>query len=132
MKACIFMLVLFIVSWSAPAQAVPAATQNRIIYGIASFYSKSLEGTATATGETFRHKSYTGASNNFKLGTWLRVTNLRNGKSVIIRVNDRMHKRMEKKGRVVDLTRAAAIELDFIKRGITRVKVEVVPEGTVE
>ena len=74
----------------------------------------------------------TGASNNFKLNTWVRVTNLRNDKSVIVRINDRMHKKMAKKGRVVDLTRSAAKKLGFLSRGLTKVVVEAVPEGTEE
>ena len=53
-----------------------------------------------------------------------------NGKSVVLKINDRMHPRMQKKGRVVDLSRLAAQKLDFIKKGLTNVKVEVVEEGT--
>jgi len=131
MKTCICMLAFLLFSTRLMAQADSLA-KSHVMYGIASFYSKSLEGTSTATGETFRHKEYTGASNNYKLGTWVRVTNIRNGKSVIVRINDRMHKSMSKKGRVIDLTRSAASELDFIKRGLTRVKVEIVPENAIE
>lgn len=112
-----------------------AATQQKkpnIKYGIASFYSKSLDGTKTSTGETFRHANFTAASNGFKLNTWVRVTNLRNGKSIIVRINDRMHKTMALNGRIVDLSIAGAQKLDFIKRGIVRVKVEEVPPGTTE
>ncbi|GGH82907.1 rare lipoprotein A (peptidoglycan hydrolase) [Filimonas zeae] len=105
---------------------------EKVAYGIASFYSKSLEGTKTATGETFRHAKFTAASNHFRLGTWVRVINLRNGKSAIVRINDRMHKKMALRGRVVDLSYAAAEKLSFIKSGIVRVKVVAVPEGTTE
>lgn len=94
-------------------------------FGMASFYSKNLEGTKTATGETFRHDYLTAASNNFKLNAWVRVTNLSNGKDVIVRINDRMHPTMAKKGRLVDLTIAAAKEIGLSsKKGITKVKVE--------
>lgn len=99
-------------------------TNKKTVIGTASFYSKSLHGTKTATGVRFSNKKYTAASNNFKLNTWVRVTNLRNNKSVIVKINDRMHKKMAKKGRVVDLSRIAASELGFIKRGLTKVKVE--------
>lgn len=108
------------------------AADEKVAYGIASFYSKSLEGTKTATGETFRHAKFTAASNHFRLGTLVRVINLRNGKSVIVRINDRMHKKMALRGRVVDLSYAAAEKLSFIKSGIVRVKVVAVPEGTIE
>lgn len=100
----------------------------KFYYGIASFYSKSLEGSETSTQERFRHSKFTCASNRFKLNTWLRVTNISNNKSIIVRVNDRMHPRMDKKGRIVDLSIAGATKLDFIKRGVTKVKVEVVPK----
>lgn len=96
----------------------------KVIIGIASFYSKNLDGTKTATGEYYRNSKLTAASNNYKLNTWVKVTNLSNDKFVIVRINDRMHPRMAKRGRVVDLSRTAANELDFMKKGLTRVRVE--------
>jgi rare lipoprotein A len=101
------------------------------VTGIASFYSTNLDGTKTATGERYRNNKLSAASNHFDLNTWVRVTNLRNNKSVILRINDRMHPRMKAKGRVVDLSRVAAKKLDFIDSGLTRVKVEPVEKGTV-
>jgi rare lipoprotein A len=56
------------------------------------------------------------------LGTWIKVTNLRNGKSIIVKTNDRLHPRMK---RVVDLSRSAAQKIGYIGYGLTRVKVEV-------
>ncbi|BAV08464.1 rare lipoprotein A [Filimonas lacunae] len=135
-------MVCTIHAWSSPdttaAARQPEGSQKKdndkenVVYGVASFYSKSLEGTKTSTGETFRHQKMTAASNNFKLGTWVRVTNLRNDKTVIVRINDRMHKKMAKKGRVVDLSYSAAKKLAFISRGVVKVKVEAVPKGTEE
>lgn len=107
-------------------------TGVKTVKGIASFYSKNLDGTKTATGEIFRNSKLTAASNSFKLNTWVRVTNLRNDKSVIVRINDRMHPRMAKKGRVVDLSRAAAKQLDFLKKGLTKVKIEAVDKNNVD
>ena len=72
---------------------------NRIT-GIASFYSKSLNGTLTSTGETFSNRKLTAACNLFKLNTIVRVTNLRTGSNVLVRVNDRMHPKMLQKGRI--------------------------------
>lgn len=95
-------------------------------YGAASFYSKNLEGTLTSTGEIFRHNKLTAASNNYKLNTWLKVTNISNGKSIVVRVNDRMHPRMARKGRIVDLSYLGAKKLGFVNKGITKVKVQVV------
>ena len=106
------------------------STKTKYYYGTASFYSRSLEGTKTSNDEVFRHSKLTAASNKFKLGTWLRVTNISNEKSIIVRVNDRMHPKMARKGRIVDLSRTGAKKLDFINKGITRVKVEIVPAET--
>ncbi|MDD2791604.1 MAG: septal ring lytic transglycosylase RlpA family protein [Sediminibacterium sp.] len=99
---------------------------GKVIIGIASYYSARLDGTKTSTGEIYRNKKFTGASNNLKLNTWVRVTNLRNGKTVVVRINDRMHPNMKKKGRVIDLSRVAAQKLDFMARGLTKVKLEVI------
>lgn len=101
-----------------------AVTSGKIKFGIASFYSRSLEGSETATGETFHHANMTAASNFFKLNTWVKVTNLNNGRSIIVRINDRMAERMAKKGRVVDLTKTGASKLNFVNSGIVKVKVE--------
>jgi rare lipoprotein A (peptidoglycan hydrolase) len=110
----------------------PIKNDEDALMGIASFYSFNLDGTETATGETYRNNKMSAASNDFDLNTWVRVTNLANNRSVILRINDRMHPRMQRKGRVVDLSRVAAKKLDFIKNGLTKVKVEIVPKGTME
>jgi rare lipoprotein A (peptidoglycan hydrolase) len=99
---------------------------GKVVKGIASFYSANLDGTKTATGEIFRNSKFTGASNNLKLNTWVKVTNLKNGKTVVVRINDRMHPNMKKKGRVIDLSRAAAKKLDFMESGLTKVRLDVI------
>jgi len=96
------------------------------IKGVASFYSVSLDGTLTATGEKFRNEKLTAASNNLPLNTWVLVTNTKNGKTVVLRINDRMHPRMAKKGRVVDVSVRVARKLDFVEAGLTKVKVETI------
>lgn len=124
------MIVVFVLHTTLHAQnsidSVVSLPKPKTVIGVASFYSKSLDGTKTATGETFKNSNMTAASNNFKLNSWVKVTNLRNDKFVIVRINDRMHKKMARRGRVVDLSRMAAKELGFLKRGITKVKVETV------
>ncbi|HEY5968112.1 MAG TPA: septal ring lytic transglycosylase RlpA family protein [Chitinophagaceae bacterium] len=95
----------------------------RLLYGTASYYSNSFNGKKTANGEIYSHKKMTAACNVLPLGTWIRVTNLRNGKSVVVKTNDRLHTRMK---RVVDLSREAADKLGFVKSGLTRVRVEVI------
>jgi peptidoglycan lytic transglycosylase len=97
------------------------ASSSKVLYGTASFYSNSFNGKQTANGEIFSQKKFTGASNFLPLDTWVRVTNLKNGKSVVVKVTDRMHKRMK---RVIDLSRVAASQLSYIGDGLTKVKIE--------
>ena len=97
-------------------------TTTRILYGQASFYAAKFTGRQTATGEIFNHGNLTAACNVLPLGTWIKITNLRNGKSLVVRTNDRLH---PKTRRIVDLTRTGAQKLGYIKSGLTRVKVEV-------
>ena len=91
--------------------------------GYAAFYSASLEGHKTACGGTYSSDKLTAAHPRLPCGTKLRVTNLRNGKTVRVTVND--HGPVSR-NRVIDLSYAAARSLDFIKQGTTLVKVEVV------
>lgn len=98
------------------------AKESKVMYGLASFYSKKFHGRRTANGEIFNVNKMTCACNKVPLGTWLRVTNLKNGRSIVVKSNDRLHPRMK---RLVDLTPAGARELNFIKAGLTRVKVEI-------
>ena len=98
-------------------------SKPKLLYGTASYYSNSFNGRKTANGEIYSHKKMTAACNVLPLGTWIKVTNLQNGKSVIVKTNDRLHTRMK---RVVDLSRKAADKLDYVKSGLTRVRVEVI------
>lgn len=88
--------------------------------GVASFYHNRFEGRKTATGEIFDNDKYTAASNHFKLGTYVKVTNQSNGKIVYVKVNDRMGH----PNRMIDLAEIAAHDLKFIRRGTAKVKIE--------
>lgn len=99
-----------------------ATGKSKIQYGLASFYSNKFNGRKTASGEIFSQQKLTAAHNTLPLGTYVRVTNLRNGKTVVVKINDRLHHRNK---RVIDLSRAAATKLGFLKSGLTRVKIEV-------
>ena len=101
--------------------------EPRVYYGIASYYAEKFNGRPTANGEIYSSQKLTAACNVLPLGTWIRVTNLKNNKSVIVKTTDRLHARMK---RVVDLSRAAAEKLGYIKRGLTQVKVEVIEKGS--
>jgi rare lipoprotein A len=103
---------------------VDSKKSNNIIIGLATYYAQKFEGGLTATGEIFRHSKLTAASNIFALNTWVKVTNILTGKSIIVRINDRMHPSMTKKGRVLDLTMTAAKQLHIVNKGIAKVKIE--------
>lgn len=94
--------------------------------GYASFYHDKFEGRRTASGEKFRQKKMTCAHRTLPFGTKLLVTNLANDKTVTVTVNDRGP---YAKGRIIDLTRAAAKKLDFIQSGHTRVEIEIVDDS---
>ena len=94
----------------------------RIYYGTASYYADQFIGRLTASGEPYDHVHATAACNILPLGTWIRVTNISNRKSVIVKVNDRLHPRMK---RLVDLSRGSAEVLGYTKKGLTQVRVEV-------
>lgn len=93
--------------------------------GKASFYAKNLSGRKTASGERLHKDSLTCAHRSYPFGTLLRVTNVLNGRKVIVRVNDRgpFHK-----GRIIDLSWGAAKELGMIAQGIASVTVEKMDE----
>lgn len=91
--------------------------------GKASFYAEQHHGRKTASGEVFNMNSMTAASNIHPLGTKLRVTNVKNNKSVIVKVNDRGG--FSKYGRLLDLSKGAFSQIASIKQGIITVMVEV-------
>lgn len=103
-------------------KASPSHASKRVLYGTASFYADKFNGRQTANGEIFRQDKLTCACNVLPFGTWIRVSNVHNGKSVVVKVNDRLHPKMR---RVVDLTKASAMLLGYKSLGIVRVKVEV-------
>ena len=122
------LLLVFLTVTAVSAQVRPAGNAGRgkhtgVQYGTASYYANKFQGRPTANGELYDKNKMTCAHNSLLLGTWLKVTNLRNGKHVIVRITDRLH---HKNKRLVDLSRIAASKLGYLKRGLTRVKVEVV------
>lgn len=100
---------------------------TKTLFGQASFYSQKFEGRKTAIGQIFTHKKFTAACNTLPLGTYVKVTNLKNGKTVVVQTNDRLHK---KTTRLIDLTMAGAKRLGFVSAGVTRVKLEVLDNKT--
>lgn len=94
--------------------------------GLASWYGGKHHGGPTASGERFNMRDLTAAHRRLSFGTRVRVTNLRNGKSVTVRINDRGP---YSRGRIIDLSWAAAREIDMIEAGVVKVRLEVLARG---
>lgn len=94
--------------------------------GLASYYHERFHGRKSSSGRVHDADELVAAHRTYPFGTFLRVTNLANMKYVIVCVTDRGPRR---KSRIIDVSEKAAERLDFIKKGITRVRVEVVPCG---
>ena len=111
-----FLLLLLVVSIHATAQEV----------GMASYYHDYFQGKRTASGELYDQRKMTAAHKSLPIGTLVKVTNLENEKSVIVRINDRGP---YVRTRVIDLSKLAAIQLGFVQKGSTQVSVEVLDDG---
>jgi rare lipoprotein A len=121
LTAAVFFIIPAAVAQKADTGS-KATKSKRVLYGMASFYSNKFNGRKTSSGEIFNQNKLTCACNVLPLGTWIKVTNLRNGRTVIVKTNDRLHPRMK---RIIDLSKAAAVKLGYVSSGLTRVKVEV-------
>lgn len=98
---------------------LPCTAQHQ--KGKASYYSKRATGARTASGERLHHDSLTCAHRSYPFGTMLKVTNLSNNKTVVVKVTDRGP---YGRGRIIDLSWAAAQELGMLAQGVASVKVE--------
>jgi len=96
--------------------------------GLASYYAEEFNGRLTANGETFDMNALTAAHRSFPFGTLLRITNVENGKSVVVRVNDRGP---FVEGRIIDLSLGAAKAVDMIQHGTALVKIDILELGPV-
>ncbi|MFZ4620932.1 MAG: septal ring lytic transglycosylase RlpA family protein [Bacteroidota bacterium] len=110
---------------SRPAVASPNG--KAISYeGIASYYAHDFHGKKTANGEIYDMHGFTAAHRSFPFGTKVRVTNTENGRSCVVRVNDRGPFKLE---RIMDLSLGAAESLEMMKAGTASVKLEVLEWG---
>ncbi|GAO43279.1 septal ring lytic transglycosylase RlpA family protein [Flavihumibacter petaseus] len=110
-----------------PTRKKRKANTAKVQYGTASYYASKFNGRKTASGEIYDSQRMTAAHNGLPLGTWIKVTNMRNKRTVIVRINDRLHYRNP---RLVDLSRAAAKKLGYTGHGLAKVKVEVLGKKT--
>ena len=108
---------------------VPAENPHYRAEGVASWYGRDFHGRLTANGEVYDMHSISAAHTTLPLPSYVRVTNLNNGRSIVVRVNDRGPYHRD---RVIDLSIGTAKALDFYHRGIARVRVEYVGRAPIE
>lgn len=119
-RACL--MLFFALSLSACSSLNSKSTAGDRQSGIASYYHDSLHGNRTANGEVFNQQALTAAHRKLQFGTKVRVTNTANGKSVIVRINDRGP---FVGGRIIDLSKAAFRRIGDTGLGLLQVEVEV-------
>jgi rare lipoprotein A len=118
-----FSLTLAIAWLLVFASPVQSASVGDTATGIAAYYSNVFHGRRTASGERYDKNAYTAAHKRLLFGTRVRVTNLENGKSVVLKINDRGPRTQN---RIIDVSRRAALDLGFIRKGLTEVQLEVI------
>ena len=106
--------------------AAPTAPVRPVRMGQASWYGPGFSGKKTASGDVFDEEKFTAAHKTIPLGSRAKVTNLANGKSVEVEINDRGP---FVEGRIIDLSQAAAQALGIIDRGTAKVRIDVLPDG---
>jgi rare lipoprotein A len=97
---------------------------DSVTTGVASYYANKFEGRKTSSGELFRQDSLTAAHKTLPFGTLVKVTNLSNDSTVVVKINDRLPK---SSSRSIDLSLRAAKQLNFVRKGLTQVRIEVLP-----
>ena len=111
---------------STKSKVRPKGTSRKVLKGVSSYYAEDFHGKLTANGEVYDMYGLTAAHKTLPLNTICRVTNIKNGKSLILRINDRGP---YVKGRILDCSYGAAKKLGFIGQGTTDVKIEVIEWG---
>src|SRR6266705_3400434 len=113
---------------SPPFTSREAPTESTVhqMRGIASYYSEEFQGHKTSSGETYDMNAFTAAHRTLPFNTRVRVTNLENKKSVVVRVNDRGP---FKDDRVIDVSLSAARKLGLMEKGTALVRLEVIDRG---
>ena len=110
-----------------PTLKTSSNVKNRkVMTGVSSFYAEDFHGKLTANGEVYDMYGLTAAHKTLPLNTIVRVTNIENNKSLILRINDRGP---YVKGRILDCSYGAAKKLEFVNQGTTKVKIEVIEWG---
>lgn len=111
--------------YSAVKPARPDLSQYDVV-GVASWYGRPYHGRRTASGEIYNMNQLTAAHPTLPFGTRVLVTNLENGRTVVVTINDRGP---FKPNRIIDVSRKAATQLGFVSQGLTRVRVVASTQG---
>jgi rare lipoprotein A len=127
----IFFLCVLAISCSGtkppetPAEGTSDNQEKQVYIGLASYYAADLKGQMTANGTVYDPNQLTAAHRDLPLGTKVLVTNLENNRSVVVTITDRGPSRAD---RILDLSLAAAQELNMLSSGVAKVRIEVVNE----
>ena len=124
----VFMWVLLPLVATAQSQPASAGASSAPMKGIGVYYNDKFQGHVVASGEKYDKEALTAAHKTLAFGTMVKVTNLRNNKSVVVRVNDR-GPHGGSKAKIIEITSRAAKEIDMIKEGKAQVQIEVVESG---
>lgn len=119
-------VLLSVLALAALSARPASAPYSRSQTGLASYYGPGFHGDETASGEIFDQNEMVAAHRTLPLGSVVRVTNLENGRRVVLRVIDRgPYGKNYRKGTIIDVSKGAARRLRFIRDGLVKVKVEV-------
>ncbi|MCP4181225.1 MAG: septal ring lytic transglycosylase RlpA family protein [bacterium] len=122
-----FISILFLIALLSACTTIPVKSPQKLIgykqFGKASYYSIKFKNDKTASGEYFNKYSNTAAHRMLPFGTKVKVTNIKNGKSVIVKINDRGP---FTKGRIIDLSQSAFSSIANIDSGVINVEIEVI------
>jgi rare lipoprotein A len=129
-KKSSFVITVVVFMWvlmplAGIAQSPSAGTSSGAIKGICVYYNDKFQGYPVASGEKYDKDALTAAHKTLPFGTMVKVTNLKNNKSVVVRVNDR-GPHGGSKAKIIEITSRAAKEIDMIKEGKAQVEIEVV------
>src|SRR6266487_2923651 len=116
------LLALMLCADAASAKPRKPKAQHGVEEGLASYYSPALRGRPTASGPAYDEHAFTAAHRTLPFGTRVRVTNLANGRHVVVTITDRGP---APRDRVIDVSRRAAYALGFVRAGTTRVRLKV-------
>lgn len=125
----LFLIIGLCLFLSKTFQAQDSIQKTKTSKGLASFYASKFNGRKTSSGEKFHNNKLTAAHKTLKLGTYVKVRNLKNDSTVVVKINDRLPKRSK---RTIDLTQKAAKQLNFMKAGITKVEIIVLDSADIK